>query len=332
MKAVIYKEYGSPKVLQLVEAEKPVPAKNEVLIKLKATSVTNADCYMRRADTFFSRLVLGLFKPARKYQILGTEFSGVIEAAGNEVTEWKTGDEIYGFRGFGSGCYAEYKCMPANGSLAPKPVNMTFEEAASLVDGATTALFFLSEKAKIKSGQKVLINGASGSIGTFAVQLSNYFGAEVTGVCSGKNMELVKSIGADKVIDYSKEDFTKNGETYDIIFDTVSKSTFGKCKNVLTPNGQYIDTMFSFSNIIKSWWTKRFSKRKIIFAMSVNKKEALNFIRKLAEEGKLKTIIDRQYSLEQIADAHTYVETGHKKGNVVIKIPETTGLPQLIAS
>jgi len=320
MRAVIYKNFGSPNVLQQVEMPKPIPTKNEVLVKIKATSVTNADCSMRRADTFISRIVLGLSKPKNRYQILGTEFSGIIESVGKHVKEWKAGDEIFGFRGFGTGCYAEYKCMSSGGSLAKKPVNVTYEEAASMVDGATTALFFLLQKAKIKSGQKVLINGASGSIGTFAVQLSKYFNAEVTGVCSTKNIELVKSLGADKVIDYTKEDFTQNNESYDIIFDTVSKSTFRKCKKVLSKNGIYIDTLISFTSVIQSLWTKWLSKKKVIFDMSVNKKEALNFIKALVENGKLKTIIDGCYTLEQISEAHTYVESGHKRGNVVISM------------
>ena len=320
MKAVRYQKYGSPDVLQLVEIAKSIPSKNEVLVKIKTTSVTNADCYMRRADTLFSRLVLGLFKPQKRYQILGTEFSGIIEEIGIEVTDWKIGDEIIGFRGFGTGCYAEYKCISYKASLALKPVNVSFEEAVSFVDGATTALFFLKEKAKIKQGKKVLINGASGSIGTFAVQLAKYFGAEVTGVCSSKNITLVISLGADKVIDYTQDDFTQSKESYDIIFDAVSKSSFGKCKNVLSKNGVYIDTMFSLSNVLQSIWTGLFCKKKVIFAMSVDKREALNFIKGLVEKNNLVTIIDRMYNLEQIIDAHKYVETGHKKGNIVIKI------------
>ena len=320
MKAVKYKKYGSPDVLQFVEIPKPVPSKNEVLIKIRATSVTTADCYMRRADTLFSRLVLGLFKPKERYRILGTEFSGIIEEVGEDVTEWKNGHEIFGFRGFGTGCYAEYKCILSKGSLAHKPENMGFEEAISFVDGATTALFFLKEKAKIKSGQKVLINGASGSIGTFAVQLAKYFGAEVTGVCSTKNIELVKSLGADKVIDYTQDDFTQSDESYDIIFDTVSKSTFGKCKKVLSKKGVYIDTGFCFSNVLQTLWTGLFCNKRLIFAMSVDKKEALNFIKGLVEKDELRTIIDKTYNWEQIKEAHEYVETGHKKGNIVIRI------------
>jgi NADPH:quinone reductase-like Zn-dependent oxidoreductase len=275
---------------------------------------------MRRGDTFLSRILLGFNKPKKKYQILGTEFSGKIEEVGNKVKKFKPGDEVNAFRGFGTGCYAEYKCMSESGSLAIKPSNMSFEEAASVVDGATTALFFLKEKANIQKGQKVLINGASGSIGTFAVQLAKYFGAEVTGVCSTKNIELVKSIGADKVVDYSKEDFTRTGDTYDIIFDTVGKSSFENCRKALKPEGKYIATVMNLKLILQSILTKFGNRKKVIFAMSLNKTEALNFIRTLIEEGMLKTIIDRQFPLEELGEAHAYVEKGHKQGNVVISI------------
>lgn len=320
MKAVIYNQYGSPDVLQLVEIEKPVAGTGEVLIKIKATSVTSADCYMRRGDTFFSRVVLGWFKPRNRYQILGTEFSGIIEAVGTDVQAWKAGDDVYGFRGFGTGCYATYKVMNARGSLARKPANLTFEEAASMVDGATTALLFLKDKAKLQPGQKVLINGASGSIGTFAVQLSHYLGAEVTGVCSTRNLEFVKSLGATKVIDYTQEDFTKSNERYDVIFDTVSKSSFSHCRHVLTQNGKYLATEFSVKRVAEHLWTRWFGKRKAIFAMSVNKQAALGYVKELIEHGYLHTHIDRQYPLEHIANAHAYVETGRKRGNVVIQV------------
>ncbi len=319
MKAVVYKKFGSPDVLEWVELEKPFPKKDEVLIKIKASSVTNADCYMRRADSLFSRLILGFFKPKKRYQILGTEFSGVIESVGSEVQEWKPGDEIFGFRGFGTGCYAEYKCMPANGSLALKPKNVSFTEAVSYVDGATTALFFLKEKAKLKPGQKILINGAAGSIGTFAVQLAKYFGAEVTGVCSTKNLELIQSLGADNTIDYSKEDFTKAQTTYDIIFDTVGKSSFNKSIKALSKNGIYMDTKISFPNVLQSFLVSLFCKKKLIIGLSVNKKEALNFVKELVEKKELRSIIDGVYTFNQIAAAHTYVESGNKKGNIVIE-------------
>lgn len=320
MKAVVYKKYGSPDVFESLELEKPTPEPGEVLIKVFASTVTAADCMMRRGDTILSRILLGLLKPGKKYQILGTEFSGKIESIDSKVKKFKPGDEVYAFRGFGTGCYAQYKCMNENGSLAIKPKNVPFEEAASVVDGATTALFFLKEKANIQKGQKVLINGASGSIGTFAVQLAKYFGAEVTGVCSTKNIDLVKSLGADKVVDYTKEDFTTSGDTYDIIFDTVGKSSFTHCMKALNSNGKYVVTLMTFNVILQSVLTKLWNNKKVIFAMSLNKTEALNFIRILIEEGKLKTIIDRQYPLEELSEAHAYVEKGHKKGNVVISV------------
>ena len=320
MKAIVNNRYGPPNVLEIVEIEKPSPKNNEILVSIKATTVTTADCMMRRGDTFVSRILLGFSRPKKKYQILGTEFSGVIESIGNKVSIFKPGDEVYAFRGFGTGCYAEYKCIKENASIALKPENTNFAEAASFVDGATTALFFLKDKANIQKGQKVLINGASGSIGSFAVQLSKNFGAEVTGVCSTKNIEMVKALGADHVIDYTKTDFTKTGELYDIIFDTVSKSSFSQSKNSLKYGGKYIVTVMSFKRVVLSLLTKLCKKRKLIFAMSVNKTEGLKYIKSLIEKGHLKTVIDRHYKLNEISHAHKYVEEGHKRGNVVIEI------------
>ena len=320
MKAIVNNRYGPPNVLEHAELEKPSPDNNEILVSIKATTVTTADCTMRRGDTFLSRIVLGFSKPRKKYQILGTEFSGVIESIGNKVSIFKPGDEVYAFRGFGTGCYAEYKCIKENASIALKPENMNFAEAASFVDGATTALFFLKDKANIQKGQKVLINGASGSIGSAAVQLGKYFGAEITGVCSTKNIEMVKALGADHVIDYSKTDFTKTGELYDIIFDTVSKSSFSQSKSSLNISGKYIVTDMSFNRVVLSFLTKLCKKRKLIFAMSVNKTEGLKYIKSLIEKGHLKTVIDRHYNLNEISHAHKYVEEGHKRGNVVIEI------------
>lgn len=320
MKAILNKRYGSPDVLEHAEIEKPSPKNNEVLVNVKATTVTTADCMMRRGDTLLSRILLGFSRPKKKYQILGTEFSGVIESVGNKVSKFKPGDEVYAFRGFGTGCYAEYKCIKENASIALKPENMSFAETASSVDGSTTALFFLKDKANIQKGQKVLINGASGSIGTFAVQLAKYFGAEVTGVCSTKNIKMVKALGADHVIDYTNTDFTKTGELYDIIFDTVSKSTFLQSKSSLKFGGKYIVTVISFKRVLLSLLTKLCKKRKLIFDMSVNKTEGLNYIKSLIEKGHIKTVVDRQYKLNEISQAHKYVEEGHKRGNVVIEI------------
>lgn len=322
MKAIVCTEYGPPDVLQLKEVTKPVPKDNEVLIKVYATTVTTADGMMRRGESLISRIILGLRKPRKKFKIPGLELAGEIEETGKDVKRFVKGDQVYGFTGFEPGAYAEYKCMSEEGSLVLKPTNMTYEEAATVVDGASTALFFLKDKAHIQSGEKVLINGASGSIGTFAVQLAKYFGAEVTGVCSTSNLELVKSLGADKVIDYTKEDFTRNNEIYDIIFDTVGKSSFSRCKGSLKKNGRYVVTVMGLAPILQTLWTSLIGSKRVIFAMSVEKTEALVFIKELIEAGKLKPVIDRHYMLEQIAEAHNYVEKGHKKGNVVINVVE----------
>lgn len=321
MKAVAYTKYGPPEVLELKDVEKPTPKDNEVLIRVYATTVTAADGMMRRSETFMSRIILGLRKPRHKFRILGLELSGKIESVGKNVLRFREGDQVYGFTGFRPGAYAEYKCMPEKGSLVIKPVNINYEEAAAVIDGASTALFFLREKAHIQSGQKVLIIGASGSIGTFAVQLARYFNAEVTGVCSTANVGLARSLGADKVIDYTKEDFTKSGENYDIIFDTVGKSSFSNCKGSLKKNGLYLVTTGAMlKNYVLTLWTSMVRGKKFIFAMSVEKTEALIFLKELVESGKLKPIIDRSYPLEQIVEAHKYVDKGHKKGNVVITV------------
>jgi NADPH:quinone reductase-like Zn-dependent oxidoreductase len=321
MKAIIYTKYGPPDVLQLVEVEKPTPRDNEVRIRVCATSVTAADTMMRRGDTFLSRIVLGLTKPRRRFEILGTELAGIIESVGKDVKRFRIGDQVYGFRGFGTGVYAEYKCMLEKGSLALKPVNTTYEEAVTLVDGPTTALYFLKDRANIRSGDKVLVIGASGSIGTSAVQLAKYFKAEVTGVCSTENLELVKSLGADKVIDYTKEDFTRNGETYDLIFDTAGKSSFSQCKGSLNENGRYLLTTGNMlTNYVQALWTSMIGGKRFIFGMSIDKTKSLIFLKELVEEGIIKPVIDRRYQLDQIAEAHQYVEKGHKKGNVVITV------------
>ncbi|MCJ7435948.1 MAG: NAD(P)-dependent alcohol dehydrogenase, partial [Anaerolineales bacterium] len=298
MKAIVYSGYGPPEVLHLQEVAKPTPKDNEVLIRVYATTVTPAECLMRSGESLIGRIVLGLRKPGKKFKILGLELAGEIEAVGKDVKRFRKGDRVFGFTGFEPGAYAEYKCMPEKGSLLIKPANMTYEEAAAVVDGASTALFFLRDKAHIQSGQKVLIYGASGSIGTFAIQLAKYFGAEVTGVCSTTNVELVKSLGADKVIDYTKEDFTKSGETYDIIFDVVGKSSFSRCKDSLKQNGRYIVTVMELAPVIQTLWTGVTGGKKVIFAMSIEKTESLIFLKGLIEAGKLKAVIDRSYPLE----------------------------------
>jgi NADPH:quinone reductase-like Zn-dependent oxidoreductase len=249
--------------------------------------------------------------------------AGEIEAIGKEVKLFKKGDQVFGYDGSKFGAYAEYVCRPEEGALAIKPANMTYEEATAVPHGGLAALFFLRDKGNIQSGQKVLIYGASGGVGTAAVQLARYFGAEVTGVCSTTNVEMVRSLGADKVIDYTKEDFTENGQTYDIIFDTVGKTSFSRCKNSLEKNGRYILTVFDVPQIIQMLWTSVTGSRKVICAVASEKKEDLIFLKELVEAGEIRSVIDRRYPLEETAAAHAYAEKGHKKGNVVITLDHT---------
>jgi len=324
MKAIVYTKYGSPDVLQLKEVEKPSPKDNEVMIRIYAATVTPSDCAFRKADPFIVRFLYGLRRP--KFAILGVELSGEIEAVGKDVKLFKKGDQVFGMSAATFGGYAEYKCLPEDKPLAIKPTNTTYEEAVAVCDGATTALTFLRDKAHLQRGQKILINGASGAVGIYAVQLARYFGAEVTGVCSTTNLELVKSLAADKVIDYTKEDFTKSGQAYDVIFDAVGKSSFSRCKGSLTQKGVYLSTVPKLAIIFQMLWTSKIGSKKAIFAATgLNQsKENLIFLKELVEAGKIKSVIDRRYSLEQVAEAHRYVEQGHKKGNVVITVDQNT--------
>ncbi len=319
MKAIVYTKFGPPEVLNLQELEKPTPKANEVRIRIVATAVTKEDPDMRASPGFN-----GLLKP--RHPILGQELAGEIEAIGRDVTRFKPGDQVFGMDSFGA--YAEYKCMPEDGALAKKPANMSYEQAASVPNGALTALPFLRDKGRIQSGQTVLIYGASGSVGAAAVQLARYFGAEVTGVCSAANLEWVKSLGAGQGIDYTREDFTENGQTYDIIFDTVGKRSFSECKGSLTDKGIYLTTVPTPATMLQVLWTSIVGGRKAKFTAAGlrparEKVKDLAFLTELIEAGKIKAVIDRCYPLEQIAEAHRYVEKGHKKGNVVITVGTT---------
>jgi NADPH:quinone reductase-like Zn-dependent oxidoreductase len=316
MKAIVYTKFGPPEVLHLQEVEKPTPKANEVLIKIVATTVVKEDPDMRASSGFN-----GFLKP--RNPILGQELAGEIESIGKDVTRFKPGDQVFGFDMFGA--YAEYKCMPENGALAIKPANLSYEEAASVPNGALTALPFLRDKGKIQSGQTVLIYGASGSVGAAVVQLARYYGAEVTGVCSTANLEWVKSLGADQVIDYTQEDFTESGKTYDIIFDTVGKLSFSGCKGSLTDEGTYLTTVLTPVIMFQSLWPAKGGSKKVKFVAAglrstSEKIKDLVFLTELIEAGKIKPVIDRCYPLEQMAQAHRYVEQGHKKGNVVIMV------------
>lgn len=320
MRAIVYEKYGTPDVLQLKEVEKPSPKDNEVRIRVHAAIVTPSDCAFRKADPFMVRFIYGLTSPKNK--ILGVELAGEIESVGTGVTLFKKGDQVFGISPKSFGAHAEYTCLPENDPVAIKPANMTYEEAVGVCDGALTALIFLRDTAKIQSGQKVLINGASGSVGSYAVQLAKHFGAEVTGVCSTANLGMVKALGADKVIDYTKVDFTKSGQSYDVIFDAVGKSSFSSCKSSLTPRGIYLSTVPTLSTILQMLWTSKSGSKKAKFVTAglMQNKGNLIFLKELIEAGQLKSVIDRRYPLEQTAEAHRYVEKGHKKGNVVITL------------
>jgi len=318
MKAVVYDRYGPPEVQRLEDVERPVPRDDEVLVRIHATTVTRTDCGVREGKPFLVRFFFGLRRP--KQRILGTELAGEVEAVGAAVKEFAVGDHVFGSTpAFKSGAHAEFICTAESAPLAHKPAGMTFEEAAAVTDGVILALMCL-EAPQVRKGQKILIYGASGSIGTAGVQLAKYFGADVTAVCSTRNVELVKSLGADAVIDYTKEDFTKNGETYDVIFDAVGKHSFRRCSGSLKHGGAYVATD-GFRNLFLALWTSRIGDKKVLFPIPprYTKKNVL-FLKELIEAGKYRAVIDRRYPLADVVEATRYVETEQKTGNVVLTI------------
>lgn len=319
MKAIVYTEYGSADVLNLMEVAKPIPKEREVLLKIHATTVNRTDCGFRTATPFIVRFFSGLFTP--KNTILGSEFAGEIEAVGTDVSLFKKGDQVFGLSTFTFGTHAEYVCVSENGSIAAKPTNMAYDEAAAICEGAYLALNVLRGFG-IQRGQKILINGATGSIGSAAVQLARHFGAEITAVGNTKNLELIKSLGADAVIDYTKNDFTKIDKTFDFVFDAVGKSSFFRCKKLLKPNGIYISTELGYlwQNVFLALLTPLFGGKKVLFPIPNDTKEDILFFKELIETGQYRAVIDRTYPLEHVAEATRYVERGEKTGSVVILV------------
>jgi len=321
MRAIINTKYGPPEVVKLMEVDKPLPKDNEVLIKVHATTVNRTDCGFRSAEYFISRFFSGLFRP--KYKTLGNEFAGEIETIGKNVTSLKVGDKVFGYNDTRFGAHAEYMIMAENEAITTMPSNLSYEEAAPIAEGGHYALCDI-RAAKVKPGQQVLINGATGAIGSAAVQLVKYFGATVTAVCDTQNIALVKSLGADVVIDYHKQDFTKISQKFDFVFDAVGKSSFGKCKPLLNKKGIYISTELgkNSENIFLALATPLFGGKKVLFPLPSISKEDVVFLKELVETNTYKPVIDRRYTLEQIVEAYKFVETGQKTGNVVITLTE----------
>jgi len=317
MKAVVCARYGPPDVLRLEDVERPVPGPDEVLIRIRATTVNRSDCHYRAGTPPFARLFTGLRRP--RHRILGTELAGEVEAAGPAVTGFEPGDQVFGVKAWKFGAHAEFICMRESAPLAHKPAGVSFEEAAAVCDGVILALMGL-RRADIRKGRNILVYGASGSIGTAAVQLSRHFGAEVTAVCNAKNLELVRSLGAGQVIDYAREDFTGNGQTYDVIFDAVGKHSFGRCRDSLNPGGIYLATD-QLRNLILALWTSRVGDKKVVFPIPPHyTKRDVVFLKELMEAGQYRAVIDRQYPLADVIEASRYVETEQKTGNVVLSV------------
>ncbi len=328
MKAIIHSKYGPPDELSIQEVDKPVPKKNEVLIKIHATTVTSTDCNARNF-TFVPKLfklpaqlfMFGLFKP--RIPILGVDLAGEIEAIGESVTQFKVGDQVFGSPEMALGAHAQYTCLPETAALVKKPPTISWEEAAAIPLAGVTAYHFVIALVTIQAGQKILINGASGGIGTFAVQLAKSRGAHVTGVCSSANVDLVKSLGADAVIDYTQEDFTKSKEPYDIVLDVVGKTTFSRCNKILKKKSTYLACLMELPDLLQIARSSLFGGKKVKGGVAISNKENLTYLRDLVENKTLKVVIDKIYPFEHIVDAYEYVESGHKKGNVVVKVPHS---------
>lgn len=320
MRAIRYRRFGGPEVLQSCDVPTPIPKRNQVRIRVHATTVTAAESAMRQGQPRWGRVIIGFTAPRRRFQILGNELAGHVDAVGADVTRFAPGDAVFGFAGFNIGANAEYICLPQHASLAPKPTKSSFEECVAAVDGASTALHFLRDLAGIARGQRVAVVGASGSIGTYAVQLAKRFGAHVTGVCSTANVALVQTLGADAVVDYTQDDITEHDDAYDIIFDTVGATSFRACKSALRAGGIYLPTVITPGNVVQRLFTPLLGRRRVVGGMSVEKNAALRFIGELLDARDLQVIVERQYALEAIADAHRHVDTGRKRGNVVVTV------------
>ena len=326
MKAAVYYRYGPPDVLEIEDVEKPVPGNGDVLVRVHSTTVSAADWRLRKADPIIVRFMNGLWKP-KKFNILGMEFAGKVASVGGDVTRFAVGDEVFGSPGFSFGTHAEYVCIPEEGLLATKPVNMSFEEAAAVMFGGGSALHFL-RAAGIQTGQEVLIYGASGSVGVFAVQLAKHFGAHVAGVCSTANLDLVNSLGADETIDYTREDFSKAGRVYDIVLDTVGKSGYSRSRRSLKRGGRYVrvggsgNLLSMVGDMLRASWFSLTGGIKVIRGVAHTSVDDMLFLKSLIEAGELRTVIDRRYSLDEIAEAHRHAEAGHKKGHVVIVLEQ----------
>ena len=325
MRAVVHDRYGPPSVLRLQDVARPVPASDEVLVRIHASTVNRTDTGFRSAEFFVARFYTGLLRPRRK--ILGSEFAGVVEAVGAAVSEFAVGDRVFGVNAKG-GAHAEFISMRESAPLAHMPTRVTFAEAAAVCDGAMLALWVL-RRTHVRKGQKILVYGASGSIGTAAVQLAKHFDAEVTAVCNTKNVELVRSLGADAVVDYTQEDFTKRGETYDLVFDAVGKLSFGHCRGSLKPGGAYAvtDLGFLWQNLFLALWTSRIGDKRVLIPLPRHTKKDVLFLKQLIEGGKYRAVIDRSYPLEDVTEAASYVETGQKTGNVVLTVSHGSGPP-----